>query len=81
VLKRAGRLVSAHGLDGADEGTALGDEVVGRIGDGRLKIPATRFGSGGGLGDRPADHNLGNLAKHHTSPYLCNDVTPANQSH
>jgi hypothetical protein len=58
-LKRAGGLDSTQGLDGADEGLALGYDTVGKIGDGHLKIPATRFGSGAGVGDRPAAHNLG----------------------
>ena len=52
-------LDGAQNLDGANESTALGYDAVGGIGDGHLKIPATRFGSGGGVGDRPADHNLG----------------------
>jgi hypothetical protein len=54
-LKRAARLDGAPGLDGADEGY----DTFGGIGDGHLKIPATRFGSGGGVGDRSAAHDLG----------------------
>jgi hypothetical protein len=58
AISGTGGLDSAQGLDGADEGAALGYDVVGGIGDGHLKIPATRFGSGGGVGDRPCDHDL-----------------------
>jgi hypothetical protein len=46
---QAARLDGAQGLDGADERAALGYDAVGGIGDGHLKIPATRFGSGGGV--------------------------------
>jgi hypothetical protein len=59
ALKRAGGLGGAQGLDVTDEGAALGYDAVGEFGVGHLKIPATRFESGGGVGDRPADHNLG----------------------
>jgi len=57
-LKRAGGLDGAQGLDGADKGAALEYDAVGEFGDGHLKIPAIRFGSGGGVGDRPSDHDL-----------------------
>jgi hypothetical protein len=69
TLKRAGGLDSAQGLDGADEGTALGYDAVGGIGDGHLKIPATQFGSSDRVGDRPAYGKLGrqfNLQRVHT---------------
>jgi hypothetical protein len=53
AISGTGGLDSAQGLDGADEGAALGYDAVGGIGDGHLKIPATRFGSGGGVGAPP----------------------------
>jgi hypothetical protein len=66
-LKRAGGLDGAQGLDGTDEGAALSHDAGSGIGDGHLKIPTTWFGSGGGVGDRPADHDLG-AAFTHTAP-------------
>jgi len=42
---------------GRERGLGVYD-AVDEFGVGHLKIPATRFGSGGGLSDRPAAHNL-----------------------
>jgi hypothetical protein len=58
AISGTGGLDGAQGLDGADEGVALGYDAVSGIRDGHLKIAATRFGSGDGVGDRPADHDL-----------------------
>ena len=54
----AAPLDDAQRLDGTDEGAALGYGAVGEFVVGHWKIPATRFGSGAGVSDRPAGHNL-----------------------